>query len=54
MKKLGKKLIAGTALAVTAAATAGCGAHPAVYGPPEYFETESETNIQSETTTDEN
>ena len=54
MKKLGKKLIAGTALAVTAAATAGCGAHPAVYGPPEYFETESETNIQSETTTSEN
>ena len=51
MKKMGKKLIAGTAMAITAAATVGCGPQPAVYGPPEYFETES--NQQIETPTDE-
>ena len=41
MKKMGKKLIAGTAMAITAAAVAGCGPQPSVYGPPEYFETET-------------
>ncbi len=54
MKKLGRKLIAGTAFAISAVATAGCGSGPpAVYGPPEYFEQESESNLQIETQTSE-
>lgn len=52
MKKLGKKLIAGTAFAAAAVFTAGCGSGPpTVYGPPEYFEQES-TAQESETTTE--
>ncbi len=55
MKKLGKKLIAGTAFAVAAAATAGCGSGPpSVYGPPEYFEQESESTVPEETTINNN
>ena len=57
MKKMGKKLIAGTAMALTAASMAGCGIGPApeaVYGPPEYFEQETATpempEPESETT----
>lgn len=35
MKKMGKKLILGTAFAVASVAAAGCGsAPPSVYGPP--------------------
>ena len=40
MKKLNRKLIAGTAMVATAAALAACGANPTVYGPPDMPETE--------------
>ena len=40
MKKLNRKLIAGTAMVATAAALAACGANPNVYGPPDMPETE--------------
>ena len=52
MKKLSRKLIAGTAMVAAAAAVAACGKGPAttVYGPPEYFSQEEVTEFD---TTDE-
>ena len=45
MKKMTRKLIAGTAMVATAAVVAACGKDPAttVYGPPEYFSQEEAT-----------
>lgn len=40
MKKLNRKLIAGTAMVATAAALAACGMNPSVYGPPPVSEPE--------------
>lgn len=40
MKKLNKKLIAGTAMVATAAALAACGTNATVYGPPDVTEPE--------------
>lgn len=40
MKKLNRKLIAGTAMVATAAALAACGRNPSVYGPPPMPDTE--------------
>ena len=40
MKKLNRKLIAGTAMVATAAALTACGANPTVYGPPDVPETD--------------
>ncbi|MBO7729477.1 MAG: hypothetical protein J6S31_01325 [Lachnospiraceae bacterium] len=34
MKKINRKLIAGTAMVATAAALSACGLNPTVYGPP--------------------
>lgn len=45
MKKLNKKLIAGTAMVATAAALAACGSNPTVYGPPDV--TEPEVTIEN-------
>ena len=43
MKKMGRKLIAGTAFAAAALTIGGCGVRPpeTVYGPPEWFESET-------------
>ena len=51
MKKMGKKFIAGTAFAAAALTAVGCGIEqpaPAVYGPPEWFESETATPFEPE------
>ena len=54
MRKMSKKLIAGTAFAVTAAVLAGCTPQSNLYGPPSTedettIRTEGETTVQAET-----
>ena len=51
MKKMTRKLIAGTAMVATAAVVSACGKDPAttVYGPPEYF---SQEETAEQVTTD--
>ena len=52
MKKMGKKFIAGTAFAAAALTVAGCGiGKPAetVYGPPEWFESQTAEPVEPET-----